>query len=110
MWFDNNNKNKMVARIFPNGSITTFTVKDISSAYFICSTNDPDLNCTEPFVSLCMDTVICHRHWLNGTNAPINKHDDAKTACSNYKGFGMSWTSKPINHACKAKLTNYNQS
>jgi hypothetical protein len=94
-----------MVKITKNGNVTL--VKNDSSSYFICSSNGPDLTCTEPFVSLCMDTVICHRHWLNGSDAPMYTHDEAKKECSAYKDYGVAWKSKSLVSSCTAKSTNY---
>jgi hypothetical protein len=106
MWYKPNTKvTDNMIQITKNGNVTL--VKNDSSSYFICSSNEPDLTCTEPFVSLCMDTIICHRHLLNGSDAPINKHSDAKKECSDFKGYGVTWKSKPIISTCIANSTNY---
>ena len=55
-----------------------------------------DLTCSERFSSYCQETVICHRHYDNESDAPVKSLTDAKTVCSEYYGYDKKWSLKSI--------------
>jgi hypothetical protein len=57
---------------------------------------DIDLTCSERFSLNCEETVICHRHYDNDTNAPINNLKDAEKVCSLYNGYNKKWSLKNL--------------